>query len=1122
MSNNFITNTKESVSLKERLQKLIEVSYELKFLVGFFYFSSWQEIYKKLKENNEVKLKILVGLQTDKYISKIIEIDHDESKLSNQQIFSRFLKSLGYAINNDEMDNEEFNRQVEFFIQMLEENRLIIRKTREPNHAKLYLFKLKENNFGLTNEFITGSSNLTKYGLSAQKEFNVEIRDYGFDKAEEYFDELWEKAIPITENIDNKKIILNFIKEQTHIAQITPYEAYAYVLKTYIDLYETNRIKPDLDQILSKNKFKKYRYQLDAVNQALNIIHNYNGVIIADVVGLGKSVIASMIAHQLGKRGLIICPPGLIGNRKEGTGWYEYINKFALYNWDIESSGNIEEIEKALQKQDLGYEVIIVDEAHRFRNQDTKAYEALANITRGKIVILLTATPFNNSPADIFSLLKLFIVPGQSSITLEKDMESRFNAYNNRFKNLSIIIKNHNSTDEKKKEKAEKKYIEMFGKQPPIDIKFVKKNIKQMANDIKNIISPIVIRRNRLDLQEDFLYKNEITTLSKIKDPVELFYELTKEQSEFYDTIIKEYFKDNGKFKGAIYRPFEYETEIKDKKRLEENRTYLQQYNLFNFMRHLLVKRFESSFGAFTKSIDKFLKVHKMVYSFIQTSGKYILDRKIIESIYNEDEEAEDFTIEAIKEALEKFKKKAEEKILPKHIKIYEINKFKYKKKFLDDIKNDIKLFEDIQEKIEKLKLVENDPKREKVLSQVKNILKKENNPKRKVVIFSEYSDTVRHLKIYFEQKLNNRVLFCDGNLPKSLQNKINENFNAQYDEKKQKDNYDVLITTDKLSEGINLNRAGAIINYDIPWNPTRVIQRVGRINRIGKKVFDELYIYNLFPTEQGANQVKIREIAQQKMFLIHNALGEDAKILDPDEEPTPSKLFRKINTNPEDNENEISLITFIRNEYKTIKDKHPEVIEKIEKLPNRTKTAKQFTENNLIVFRKKGLSIFSLISYYNNKIPQIEEKNFEDLIKKIKCEYNEPRLKLSDKFWQSYINMKKFETAITYKKSPQNVETEAFNSLKTLLGKNTGLKSEIISFIYTLIEDIKYYKTLPKYTLRKLVLPKTTTKDPYNELIKNIEELKKEIGNDYLQKVKSKLKNTEAEMIIAIENQKK
>ena len=256
MSNNFITNTKESVSLKERLQKLIEVSYELKFLVGFFYFSSWQEIYQKLKENNEVKLKILVGLQTDKYISKIIEIDHDESKLSNQQIFSRFLKSLGYAINNDEMDNEEFNRQVEFFIQMLEENRLIIRKTREPNHAKLYLFKLKENNFGLTNEFITGSSNLTKYGLSAQKEFNVEIRDYGFDKAEEYFDELWEKAIPITENIDNKKIILNFIKEQTHIAQITPYEAYAYVLKTYIDLYETNRIKPDLDQFYQKTNSK--------------------------------------------------------------------------------------------------------------------------------------------------------------------------------------------------------------------------------------------------------------------------------------------------------------------------------------------------------------------------------------------------------------------------------------------------------------------------------------------------------------------------------------------------------------------------------------------------------------------------------------------------------------------------------------------------------------------------------------------------------------------------------------------------------------------------------------------------------------------------------------------------
>lgn len=163
---------------------------------------------------------------------------------------------------------------------------------------------------------------------------------------------------------------------------------------------------------------------------------------------------------------------------------------------------------------------------------------------------------------------------------------------------------------------------------------------------------------------------------------------------------------------------------------------------------------------------------------------------------------------------------------------------------------------------MDKLKLIENDPKRMEVINKVKQILKENSNPKRKVIIFTKYTDTILHLKDYFNSKLNNRVLICEGsNLTKKFYNELKNNFDAQNKEKR--DDYDVLLTTDKLSEGVNLNRAGAIINYDIPWNPTRVTQHVGRINRIGTKVFDWLYIYNIFPTEQGAKEVKIREISQ-------------------------------------------------------------------------------------------------------------------------------------------------------------------------------------------------------------------------------------------------------------------
>ena len=1122
MTNNFITNSEKTITLKNRLQKLISASRELKFLVGFFYFSGWQEIYKSLKENDNVVLKILVGLQVDKYLSGIIEVDNKDDNLSSEEHFTQFVKSLGYAINNAEMDNEEFYNQIEFFIKLLEKDRLIIKKTLNPNHAKVYIFELDEHYNDLFNtkgQFITGSSNLTKAGLHRQEEFNVEIRDYGFDTAENYFNELWETAIPITEAENGKKVIVDFLKNKTQSSFITPYEAYAYILKTYIDLQENKKINSFLDRILENNGFEKYTYQLDAVNQALNIIETYNGVIIADVVGLGKSVIASLIANQLGKRGLILCPPGLIGDKKESSGWWEYWNKFQLYDWDIESSGDMEAIAESIRKNNLEYKVVIVDEVHIVRNQDTSAYEALADICRGKQVILLTATPFNNSPADIFSLLKLFIVPGQSGITIEPDLEGRFNSYNYRFRNLSFILKNYNSNKSDKRQKAEKLFAKMFGLKPPVNIPIVKENVRLMASDIKNVITPVIIRRNRLDLKTDFEYKKEIQTLSEVKDPKELFYELSREQSNFYDRIIKNYFCEDGQFKGSIYRPFEYEAKPKKKKDEEANRTFQQQRNLFDFMRRILVKRFESSFGAFEQSIERFLRVHIMVKKFMKKSNKYILDRKVIDSIYNEDDNAENFTLDAIEEALEEFEQNAKGKTSPKHTKIYEIDKFEFKDNFFRDIDNDIALFEQIKTEIKNLNLVNDDPKRKAILKEVKEVLSKEKNPKRKIILFTEYTDTVRHLKDYFKKELKDRVTFCDGNISKKFAIELDANFNAKY--KEQKDDYDVLVTSDKLSEGVNLNRAGLIINYDIPWNPTRVIQRVGRINRIGTKVFDELYIYNFFPTEQGADIVRSREIASQKMFLIHNALGEDAKIFDSDEEPTASGLFKKVNSNP-DEDDDLGIVTIVRNEFNRILIEHPDVIERIKELPNRTKTAKAYEENNTVVLRKKGMALFSILSNYETDKIIISEKTFQELFDLVKCDFNEKRLDLSKQFWKAYEKIKEYKPQYKSGSSEIALEKKATNSLKSLLKqKKDELNQTLISFIDTLLKDIKRYKTLPKYTLRKLVLPEKSSKEPYDELIKNIERLRRKIGSDYLEIILKRTSNIDDDIIIAVENRK-
>lgn len=1124
MSNNFITNSAQNATLKKRLEKLISASKELKFLVGFFYFSGWQEIYKNLKNNRDVTIKILVGLQVDKYLSSIVEVGLQDDTLSHEECFSQFMKSMGIAINNAEMDNEEFYNQIAYFIERLLEGKLTIRKTLNPNHAKVYLFQLNnhyQDLFNMKGEFITGSSNLTRAGLQGQEEFNVEIKDYGFETAEAYFDDLWKTAVPITEAENGTKIIVDFLKNKSQASLITPFEAYALILKTYLELQEAKKINDAITRLLAENGFEKYQYQLDAVNQALNVIDTYNGVIIADVVGLGKSVIASLIANQLGKRGLILCPPGLIGSKKESSGWWEYLNRFKLYNWDIESAGNLEAVAESIQKNDLGYQVVIVDEAHKFRNQDTADYEALMDICRGKQVILLTATPFNNSPADVFSLLKLFIVPGASGITIEADLERRFNAYNYRFKRLSNILKNYNANDPEKRRKAERDYEKMFGLNPPIDLTIVRENVSKMASDIKNIITPVVIRRNRLDLVTDFEYKNEVQNLSKVMDPVEQFYELTKEQSDFYNRIIVDYFSETGCFKGAIYKPSEYESAKKDKKGLteDENRAFQQQRNLYDFMRRLLVKRFESSFGAFEKSIQRFLRTNRMVLSFVKKSGKYVLDRKVIENIYNDEDGAENFTFDAIKEALEDFERNAVNKTSPKLTKIYDVDSFEFKEEFYSDIENDIKLFEKIEREINELNITKNDPKRVAVLKTIKEVLGKGLNPKRKVILFTEYTDTVTHLTEYFEKELLGRAMFCSGNLTQAFAKQLDANFNAKNVE--QTDDFDVLITSDKLSEGFNLNRAGLIINYDIPWNPTRVIQRVGRINRMSAKVFDELFIYNFFPTDQGSDIVKSREIAQQKMFLIHCALGEDSKIFDADEEPSPSGLFSKISTNPEEND-ELSTSTIIRNDYNEIVESYPEVIGKIKDLPNRVKTLKLFHDNNVVVLRKKGMALFSIVHHYENEKPKDkpEEKTFDELIEYVKCVADEERQPLDSDFWKSYEAIKKYKPTYKSATSDLALENKANIALKTLLKKKRDdLDQGLVSFIDTLLKDIKRYKTLPKFTLRKLTLsPKDKN---FDKLILNVKEIRRRLGDDYLNVILSRIDNLENDVIIAVGNKK-
>ncbi len=1117
--NNFITNSQKK-QLKTRLLELLSKSNELKFLIGFFYFSGLKELYEGLKSNDKVNLKILVGLNVDKNIRGLFEYGDKDRKISDDERIHNFYESIKKSINTDNFDHKDFYEQCKFFLQLITDDRIILRKSYEPNHAKLYIFSLEEGQIGRSKLFITGSSNLTSAGLSSQQEFNVEISDYGFDDAEKYFDELWDKAVKITEDDVLKKRLVEVLEQETLIKEITPFEAYLIVLKTYIDIFKGKGIGQRLVEVLKENNFKEYRYQLDAVQQALSVIENNNGVIIADVVGLGKTIIACATAFELKKRGIVVAPPGILGDKSKSSGWKKYLEQFHLSSlgWEAVSGGDLENVSEFVASAN-DIEVVIIDEAHRFRNQDTKDYEYLKNICRGKIVMLLTATPFNNRPADIFSLLKLFMVPKKSAITLDDDLEFKFKIFKSTFDKLSYIKKYHNSSDPKKRSRAETYYKALFGKSI-INLNDVNNLSHILAKEIRDVIEPVTIRRNRLDIQNNPFYKEEVKDLSTVENPQEWFFELSKDQSDFYDKIINEYFAlpdDGGLLKGAIYKPFEYEKEKLDELGEEENFQYIQQFNLYDFMRRLLVKRFESSFGAFEQSLKNFIRINKAVQEFIEKTNKYILDRSLLEKIYDKDSDE-------IEEYLQSYSEKIRNNEYPKNHKIYELKIFHKKDEFISDIKSDLVLFNRILKELNELNLVEKDPKTACLINGIKKIVNQKSSssePKRKVLVFSEYADTVKYLSDLMVKEFDNRVLIVFGDLTVKKIKDINKNFDASSLE--QADDYDILLTTDKISEGFNLNRAGMVINYDIPWNPVRVIQRVGRINRISKKVFDKLYIVNFFPTEQGSDLVRSREIASQKMFLIHNALGEDAKIFDIDEEPTPSGLYNKVQQNPDFMEAE-SFYTKALKDFESIKEKYPELIASLTNFPPRIKVAKKYIQNELLaVIKKQRLFVHHRLYDTEDGSDNHFIKSLEEVYEKIKAEKDEPALSLSDRFWDDYEivkNYKEMGKASRKGGTENSLQQKSINNLKYLLRiSNNETLTDYKTFIRMLLEDILDYGTLSDYTLRR-ISNLNIDKHP-QKTIKELSALNRELGGNYLYDEKQRLKDLSKEIIIAIENQK-
>lgn len=1129
---NFITNQKEL--LGQIINQYMDYTQSIDMLVGYFYFSGFKGIYEGLVDK---KVRILVGMEAQTTISnQVQEIAIDTKNLSISQKQNQYLTQLVEIINEtDQFDNANISQSWKIFVQKLQEGTLEIRQTKEPNHSKVYLFCVNDqykNILGSDGVVITGSSNLTYSGLSGRAEANVILRDdKNFVEAKEFFEDLWQESTPLVGDY-------NYDKFQQEVANriwinniAKPFEMYLRVLEEYFGIKKHNKIATAGS--ITNGQFLDLNYQSDAVDKALEVIENHNGVIIADVVGLGKSIIGSVIAHNLDLRTVVIAPPHLTNQ------WKEYGDDFGFHP-QIYSAGNIKLALEKENEHDLRRsnrknssknlkKLIIIDEAHKFRNELTDDYSFLHQICQGNKVILLTATPFNNSPQDLYSLIKLFQVPGRSTLKTVENLAFRFESLITKFKKNRL-----------KKERTQ------------ID----EDEIKSISKELKLIIEPLIIRRSRLDLvaieeyAQDLKHKN--VQFANVQDPKLVEYDLGELFPKYIKTLEMICPVDNQNpnqkskkgFVGAKYKPTNYvdkrtnyQEDFEKKFGSDFNFAKTSQENLAKFMKNLLIKRFESSIFAFEKTLNNMINYHQNTLDWYHKVGVVAIYKKgnlptADEILADDKSELDNFALyEMTSEEIKTqniAKIKGLETIDVKHI----------SKNFEKEVRDDLEILNQIKQMWFESNSQSNsqdihDPKFETVLNQIQSSLRVE--PNRKIVIFSEFADTVDYLETKF-QSANIRVLKYTSKISKpELKKVVRDNFDAGLITELQKNDYDIIVATDAISEGYNLHRAGMVINYDIPFNPTRVIQRVGRINRINKKVFDKLFILNFFPSLVGKAEYRVEGLATLKMSMIHALLGEDTKVLKADETGDLQRFLVEDYNKAKQQSEEISWDTKYQNLIRLHRDTNSQEYSNAISLPKKSRTARKFyvlpsqittqeikpnnsdnpnqqsvfeavdTKHSILIFAKKGEDFVFKLRLPNGDIKILTA---QDAIGILEATREEEGYGISPEFDTAYQDLKTQIFATKNILKQDKGEQDALKILKTLQQINSK-----DSYLKELIEVITKLKGLPDGILKTIRDQDLKTPDIALTNIKNM------ISESYLSKIISNSNvDTDQETILFVE----
>lgn len=924
-------------------------------LVGYFRSSGFFKLYEALESVD--KIRILVGLNVDRFTVKIIDRATNEvglvgiSTAEGRKIFSENIEKEF----EEEKSSENIEKGVRIFLDWLKSGKLEMRMyTNAPIHAKVYITRKDQEKVPDTfGSVITGSSNFSKAGLINNLEFNVELKDYPDVKfALDKFEELWSLGCDIRDTY------IECIENNTWLREdITPYQLY---LKTLYEFFkeEINADKENFDTLLPDG-YMRLQYQIDAVTQAKKKLDAYNGVFISDVVGLGKTYICAMLANSFNRNTykLFICPPVLVSY------WRSVLQEFDVSRCDVESLGKIDSI---INKGADKYSYVFVDEAHRFRNSNTESYTELHQVCRGKKVILISATPINNYTSDVENQIYLFQSKQSGTINGIKNIEGFFRGLNSK-----------------------------LSKKPKGSISYIKQ-LRANSEEIRDkLIREVMIRRTRSEIVKYYTEDLEKQRLffPKVGSPEKIIYSFDDEIDDAFNQTIS-IIRD---FKYSRYMPLTY---------LKEQKKYATlitgQKNMGGFMKGIMVKRLESSFFAFKKTLDRFVKSYQDFIDMYKTGTVYI-SKKV--NVYDllDDGDTDKLMYLVEKQDVMKFESK------------------EFVSQFIRDLQSDLSQLQSLQFIWE---MVLTDPK----LNEFRNMLT--TNPivkGSKAIIFTESRETAEYLYDNIKDIYGSRIIYFSGQSSNVLKLEIEDSFNPK-NRKKDNDQYDVLITTDVLAEGINLHRANILINYDLPWNPTRIMQRVGRINRVGTE-FERIHVFNFFPTAQSKKEMPLEERILEKLQSFHDTLGEDFKYLSDEEEVSSKKLFSDLNADLDNEEESTNPELAYLNVIRKIRDDEPKLFTTIKRLPKKARSGMFTTkieEESTITFIRKGAFKTFFIS---NNI-DTRQVSFMQAISILQANPEDKRINISREFYdQLDKNSIAFDDML--------LETETVSTAKVMISGN-------------------------------------------------------------------------------------